>query len=72
MAKGTYMRMRNQFLMDLELLLINGQRNIKENEKPNPYGLRLASNQWPKELKDERETISLRIKTYFQLLAKET
>ena len=39
---------------------------MKENEKPIPYGLRLASIQWPKDLKEEGETNSLGIKTYFQ------
>ena len=40
------------------------------NEKPIPSKLRLAYSQWPKELKEEKETISLRNKTYFQSLAK--
>ena len=42
------------FLLDEDLLPINGKRNVKENEKPFPFGLRLASNEWPKELKEER------------------
>ena len=37
-----------------------------ENKKPIPYGLRLDSIQWPKEIKEERETNSLRNKTCFQ------
>ena len=41
-----------------------------ENEKPIPYGLRLTSIQWPKELKAERGANSLRMKTYFQSMAK--
>ena len=45
---------------------------MKENEKPIPYRLRLASFQLPKELKEERETNSLWIKTCFQSMAKET
>ena len=51
---------------------INGKWNIKENEKPIPYGLRLDSIQWQKEHKEEGETNSLRIKTYFQSIAKVT
>ena len=43
-----------------------------DNEKPFAYGLTLTYNQWPKELKEEKETISLRIKSYFQLLPKRT
>ena len=62
--------MRNHFLKNQDFLPNNGKRNIKENEKPIPYGLELAFNQWPKEIKEERETISLRIKTCFQSLAK--
>ena len=42
---------------------------MKENEKPIPYALRLDPIQWPKELKEERETNYLRIKTCFQSLA---
>ena len=49
---------------------INGKRNVMENEKPTPYGLRLACSQSPKELKEERETSSLRFKTCFQTMAK--
>ena len=45
---------------------------MKVNEKPIRYGLRLESIQWPKELKEERETISLRIKTCLQSMAKGT
>ena len=43
---------------------------MKENEKPIPHGLRLASIQWQKEVKEERKTNSLRIKTCFQSMAK--
>ena len=43
-----------------------------ENEKPIPYGLRLDSIQWQKELKEERETNSLRIKACFQSMANGT
>ena len=43
---------------------------MKENEKQIPYGLRLASIQWPKESKEERETNSLRIKACLQSIAK--
>ena len=43
---------------------------MKENEKPIPYGLRRDSIQWPKQLKEESETNSLRIKTCFQSMAK--
>ena len=49
-----------------------GEKNLKEKEKQIAYGLRLASNQWPKELKEEKETISLKIKTCVQSLAKGT
>ena len=45
---------------------------MKENEKLIPYGLRLESIQWPKELKEERETNSLRINNCFQSMAKGT
>ena len=45
---------------------------MKENEKPIPYDLRLASIQRPKELKDERKSNSLMIKTCFQSMAKGT
>ena len=45
---------------------------MKENEKPIPYGLRLASIKWPKELKEERETKSLGLKSFFQSMAKRT
>ena len=51
---------------------MNGKRNMKGNEKLIPFGLGLVSIQWQKELKEERETNSLRNKTYFQLLAKKT
>ena len=37
-----------------------------------PYALGLASIQWPKELKEERETNTLSIKTYFQSMVKGT
>ena len=43
-----------------------------ENEKQFPYGLRHAYIQWPKEIKEERETYSLSVKTLFQSLAKRT
>ena len=52
------------------MLPIIGKWNKQDNEKPFPHGLRLASNQWRKERKDDRETVSLRIKNCFQLLAK--
>ena len=45
------------------MLPISGKRNVKENEKLIRYGLRHASIQWPKELKEEIETNSLRFKT---------
>ena len=45
------------------MLPINDNWNINENEKPIPYGLRLASSQWQMEQKGERETYSLWIKT---------
>ena len=51
---------------------MNSKENVKGNEKPIPYELRLASSQWPKELKEEIETNSLRTKTYFQSTAKGT
>ena len=51
------------------MLPINGKRNTKENEKPIPYGLSLESIQWRKELKEERETNSLRIKTWLNSMA---
>ena len=54
------------------MLSINGKRNKRENDKPIPYVLRLASIQWLKQLKEERETNSLRIKACFQSLAKGT
>ena len=44
------------------MLLINGQRNIKENEKPIPFGLRLASNQWPKNIKVNEKPIPSRLR----------
>ena len=50
---------------------MNGKRNMKENKKPIPNGLRLDYIQWPKELEEESEINSLRIKTCFQSLAKE-
>ena len=52
------------------MLPINGKRNVKENKKPTPCGLRLSSIQRQKELNEERETNYLRIKTYFQSMAK--
>ena len=45
---------------------------MKENEEPIAYGLRHNPCQWPKELKEERETNSLRIKTCFQSMEKGT
>ena len=45
---------------------------MRENEKQVPYELRLASIQWPKELKEERELNSLKISTYFKSMAKGT
>ena len=62
--------MRNQFLTDEDLLPFNGKRNVNKNEKPIPSGLALASIQWPKELKEVRETNFLRIKTCFQSMAR--
>ena len=52
------------------MLPIHSKRNKEENEKLISYGLRLASIQWPKEMKEESETNSLSIKTYFQSMAK--
>ena len=49
---------------------INGKRKVKDNEKLIPYGLRLASIQWPEEHKGESEMNSLRIKTCYQSMAK--
>ena len=43
---------------------------MKENEKSIPYKLRLTSFQMQKDVKEERETNSLRIKTLFQSMAK--
>ena len=54
------------------MLLIKGKWNINEIEKPIPYGLRLDSMQLQKELTEERETNSLRVKTYFQSMANGT
>ena len=51
---------------------MNGKRNMKENEKPVPYVLRLDSNNWQKELKRQRETNCLKIKTCFESLANGT
>ena len=45
--------------------------NLKKNEKPFPFGLRLASNQWLEQLKEARETISLRINIASNLWQKE-
>ena len=45
--------------------MVNGKRNMMESEEPTPYGLRLNYSKWPKELKEERETNSLHIKTCF-------
>ena len=49
-----------------------GKWNLKENGKPITYGLKLESIQWQKELKEERVTNSLRIKTCFQSMANGT
>ena len=54
------------------MIPIKGKRNVKDNEKLIPYGLRIASIQWPKELKEERETNSIRIKTCFKSIGKGT
>ena len=35
---------------------------MTENEKPIPYGLRLDCIKWPKQLKEERETNTLRLR----------
>ena len=43
-----------------------------EKKKSIPYGVRLPFIQWPKALKDERETNSLTIKTIFHSIAKST
>ena len=48
------------------------QKHLKEKEKVNPQGIQLASIQWPKALKGERESNSLRIKTSFHSIAKST
>ena len=45
---------------------------MEENEKPIAFVLRLESLKGQKELKEERETNSLRIKTCFQSMAKGT
>ena len=45
---------------------------MKEDKKPIPYGLRLDPIQKSKELKEERETNSLRIKTCCRSMAKGT
>ena len=62
-------RMRNQFLMDNDLLPFNGQKNLKKKKKTIPWGLRLASNHSQKELKKGLETNFLRIKTCFESMA---
>ena len=54
------------------MILLDGKKIIKKKEKPIPYGLRLDSIGWQKELKEEREINSLRIKTCFQSMAKGT
>ena len=45
---------------------------MKENEKPIPYGLKIASIQWLKDVKEEKETNSLRTKTWFHSMGKRT
>ena len=69
MAKRTWRRKLNQFLKDKDLLPINDKGNVKENEKPIPYGLIHDSIQWPKEHKEERVTNSWRTKTCFHSMA---
>ena len=57
--------MGNPFLLDKDLIPFNDKMNLKMKKKRIPEGLRLASIEWPKELKEERETKSLRIKTCY-------
>ena len=38
------------------MIPFNGLKNLGKNNKQIPQGLRLASNHWQKELKEERET----------------
>ena len=38
------------------MLPIIGKKNLNKKEKSIPKGLRLASNRWQKERKEERET----------------
>ena len=54
------------------MLPINDKINTKEKEEPIPYGLSLESIQWQKELKEERETDSLKIKTWLKSMANGT
>ena len=54
------------------MIPLDGKNNIRKKEKLIPYGLRLDSIRWQKELKEERETNFLKIKTCFQSLAKRT
>ena len=61
--------MRNEFRLDLDFIRFNGKKNLKKKEKPITYGLRLGTNPQHNELKDERETYSLRKKTCFQSMA---
>ena len=51
---------------------MHGQKHLKDKEKLIPQGLKLASIEWPKALKGERDTNSLRIKTSFYSIAKIT
>ena len=44
------------------MLPINGKMNIKDIDKPIPYGLRVDSVQWQKEPKEEREINSLKLR----------
>ena len=58
MEESTLRRKRNKFLKDLDLLPFNERKHLKKKEKPIPWGLRPASFQGSKPLKDKRETDS--------------
>ena len=61
--------MRNEFRLDLDFIPFNSKKNLKKKEEPITYELRLATNPQHNDLKDERETYSLRNKTCFQSMA---
>ena len=64
--------MRKQFLKNYDLLPINGKWKIKENEKPIPYALTLASLfNGQKNLKNKNKPIPYRLILAFNQWQKE-